>query len=135
MPGDCKRGAESHPWELEVSGSSAGGVRVGSGLLLRAHDRAQTLAGPEATDVRVTSDKRIFPFSPFTSKCHLLQLSQPVWLGDDDVHQLVPIVRVPLFSLLIFWVGVVPALTPVPSQPANTRPVWACTKTMASARK
>lgn len=60
---------------LEVSGSSAIGARVGSGVLLGAHNCAQTLAGPEATDVRVlwfkpglkprhkvTSDRRIFSF-------------------------------------------------------------------------
>lgn len=135
VPGDFQHGAESHSWDLEVSSSSTSGVRVGSGLLPRAHDHAQTLAGPEATDVGVTSDTRIFPFSLFTSKCLFLQLLWPVWLGEDDVHQLIPIVRVPLLSLLIFWVGVVPALTPVSSQPANTRPVLACTKTMASARR
>lgn len=135
VPGDFQHGAESHPWDLEVSSSSTSGVRVGSGLLPGAHDHAQTLAGPEAIDVGVTSDTRIFPFSLFTSKRLFLQLLWPVWLGEDDVHQLIPIVRVPLLSLLIFWVGVVPALTLVSSQPANTRPVRACTKTMASARR
>lgn len=57
-----QHGAESHPWELEVRGSSAKGARVGSGVLLQAHNHAQTLAGPEGTDIRVTIDRRIFPF-------------------------------------------------------------------------
>lgn len=98
------------PMGTEVSGS-ASGVRVGSGLLQRAHSCPSNTAGPEATDVTVTSDRRIFPF--------YIQASLPPalparvlgwgWCAPADPSS-------QGFSLLIFWEGVLLALTPVHSQ-------------------